>query len=298
MTIILEQLGLLFMFIALGYFFGKKGLIKSEHSKVLSTLGTYLFSPCVVLQAFATHFNIANIRQYYPLILAGAAILTVLMIASHFGAKLLAPAGYDRKVYEYSLITPNYGFMGYALAEGVFGPAALLSMILFAIPHYIYIYTMGFCALTNRRATIKQLLNPIMLCLLAGAFIGITGIRLPDVVNSFLAKGSACMAPMGMVLTGLVISEFDLRKLVTDKKVYITSILRLLVIPLAAYAVLRPLCSDDVVRSAMLLLAMPCGLNTIIFPKLVGEDCSLGAKLAFVSSIMSIVTLPLILGLL
>lgn len=298
MSIILEQLMLLFMFMAWGYFLGKKGLVKPDHSKVLSTLGIYLFSPCVVLRSFSTHFNVANLRQYYPLVLTGAALVIVLMIFAHFGAKLLAPDGsYARNVYSYSLVTPNYGFMGYALAEGIFGPAALLSMILFAVPHYIYTYTLGYCRLTNRPLALKQLLNPVMICLLIGAFLGVTGIDLPHVANVFLEKGVACMAPSGMLLTGMVISEFDLKQLITDKKVYITAFLRLLVIPLTALVILKPICSEDVVRSAILLLAMPCGLNTIILPKLVGEDCRLGAKLAFVSNILSMATIPLMLNL-
>jgi predicted permease len=52
----------------------------------------------------------------------------------------------------------------------------------------------------------------------------------------------------------------------------------------------------EVAKSAALVLAMPCGLNTIIFPKLVGEDCEIGASLACVSTILSCISIPLVLA--
>ena len=39
--------------------------------------------------------------------------------------------------------------------------------------------------------------------------------------------------------------------------------------------------------------AMPCGLNTIVFPKLIGENCEIGAGLALVSNVLAIFTIPL-----
>ena len=99
-----------------------------------------------------------------------------------------------------------------------------------------------------------------------------------------------------MIITGIAIAEFDFRELITDIKVYIMSFIRLLLIPFLALIILRPIAPIDVTRSAVLLLAMPCGLNTILLPKLVGADCKTGAKLAFISNILALATIPLILG--
>ena len=49
---------------------------------------------------------------------------------------------------------------------------------------------------------------------------------------------------------------------------------------------------------AVLMYAMPCGLNTIVFPKLVGEDCSTGATLALMSNLLAVITIPLCISLL
>ena len=72
------------------------------------------------------------------------------------------------------------------------------------------------------------------------------------------------------------------------------SLLRLVVLPLAVGLVLSRFCAPEVSAVAILLYALPCGLNTVVFPRLIGEDCRLGAGLAMISCILSCFTIPLI----
>lgn len=296
MKIILEQIILLFTFMVCGYILGKKGLIKAEHTKILSTLEIYMFLPCTIFKSFYNSFTVSNLSNYYPLMLVAVVLLIVLYVISIFISKLLTKNKYRQTVFGYSLTVSNYGYMGYALAEGIFGSEGLLLLILFALPFSLYVYTAGYASLTKQKISFKQLANPIIISMVIGAFFGITQLNLPSVAETIITKSSACMAPISMVLAGLTISEFKAKELITDKKVYITSVLRLLVIPFAVLLILKPFLSDEIVRTAVLYCAMPCGLNTIVFPKLIGGDCKTGAKLAFISNILAIATIPLVLN--
>lgn len=297
MSIVFEQLILLFIFMIIGYIFGKTKLIDSTQSKILSTLEVYLFLPATVFNAFYTNFTLENMKNYYIFPLIGIVLLLIITVISYLLSRIMTKDSYLRKVYNYTLIIPNFGYMGYALAQGIGGTALQLNMILFALPFSCYTYSVGYCTLSNRKLSFRNLINPVIIMVFVGAFFGITGIKLPSVVNTFVSKASACMAPISMLLAGLTISEFKLKNLVNDYKVYILCILRLVIIPLAVLFGLRPFLSLDVVKVAVLLTSMPCGLNTIIFPKLIDEDCTTGAKLAFVSNILALVTIPLILSL-
>ncbi len=114
-----------------------------------------------------------------------------------------------------------------------------------------------------------------------------------NVLADLLSKAVACMGPISMLLTGMVISEYNMKKMLTNKPVYAMTALRLLVIPIGACGILRLLGLEFAVLPAMTLLCASCGLNTIVFPKLVGQDCSTGAALACVSSILCCLTIPL-----
>jgi predicted permease len=150
----------------------------------------------------------------------------------------------------------------------------------------------------ENQLTVKKLFNPVTMSMLLGAVVGLCGIKLPGFASSFLSKAGACMGPAGMLLTGMVISEYKLRSLVSNKVVYLVAAIRLLVIPFILAAVLKALSLDALVVPALMVMAMPCGLNTIVFPKLVGEDCRPGAALACLSTTAAIITIPLCLTLL
>ena len=188
--------------------------------------------------------------------------------------------------------------MGYALTGGIFGSIMLQNLMMYVIPVSMYTYSIGYCMLTGTRVTWKRLCNPPMIAMAAGAVVGFFGIDLPSAADLFISKASACMSPISMLMTGMVISEYPIISMLKDRAVYLVTALRLIVLPLAAAFVLRLLGLDGAVIPAVMFLAMPCGLNTVVFPKLVGEDCSTGASLAFVSSILCCVTIPLCLLLL
>ena len=91
-----------------------------------------------------------------------------------------------------------------------------------------------------------------------------------------------------------MISEFNLRKLLSNKLTYIVVLLRLVVIPVVLGAILNFICTPETVQASILLYAMPCGLNTIVFPKMIDENCEIGAGLAFLSNVFACVSIPLV----
>lgn len=296
MIIIIEQMGLLFAFMCLGFFFGKKKIVDANHSKLISVLCVNLFMPCTVFKAFYNNFNSEYLSRYYPFVLVSVGFMTVFIIAGFFASNRLTHNEYERKVYRYSFIVSNYAYMGYALAEGIYGGEGLLNIVVFAMPIMLYIYTYGYCILTKRELSLKKLINPVIIAILAGAVAGFIQIKLPDAVIGFVNKSSGCMAPLSMLLAGISISEYKLKDLLSDKRAYVMSAIRLVVIPVCVFLILKPLCPPELTRTAVLLYSMPYGLNPIIFAKLVDENYFLPAKLAFISSVFSIITVPILLN--
>ena len=196
------------------------------------------------------------------------------------------------------MLVPNYGYMGYALAISCFGEMGLLNFIMFSIPFTIYIYAMAFPLLTKHGFTLKGLLNASMISIIIGMIIGLSGIKLGGVVETVVVNGGNCMAPISMILTGLVISQFNIKEIVNKWQIYPVTLMRLVILPLIIGSVLTVLRIDkSLVAIAVLFTALPCGLNTIIFPKSVNEDCSIGAGLAVVSTVGACFTIPVVLAL-
>lgn len=292
MQAIFVQLFVLYVFLLLGWVLGKW---KSDYLKgtgLLSALLVNIFLPAKLFLSLNKNFTVAYIREKYVLLLAGTAALLVVVGISFLVGKLLTKEDYKQKIYRYSLTLSNYAYLGYVLMENLYGSAALSDMILFCIPFALYTYTFGFWMLTRAKRSAKRLLNPLILSLVLGIVFGLVGITLPDAVSSVFSMASACVGPIGMLLTGIVLSAISFKELFTNKIDYIVIAVRLLALPLLAFGVCRLFSLDAVMLPMLFVACMPCGLNTVIFPKFVGEDTATGARLALLSHLISCVTIP------
>ncbi len=297
MITIFEQVFILVAFGAIGFGLAKGGIVKSEHADLLSKLLVYVFLPASAFKTFAKNFTVSYISGSYVLILASLAIVIALMLLTRLGVLAFCRKSPDRNVYEYSVITPNFGYMGYPFAEALFGAVGLMSAMTFAMPMSVYVYTVGYMLLSGKKATLKNLLNPMMCAFLLGALVGITGlgVYVPSAIYSILESAGACMGPVSMLLMGIVLSDYKLSELFCRPAVYIVSVLRLFIIPLAIGAILSLFKNELLLRTALTLYVMPCGLNTIVYVKNVGGDCRPGAGLALVSNILACASIPLVL---
>lgn len=314
MSAVFVQILLLLLFIAIGYIMAKTGKADNRHSKLLSVLGYYIFLPANVFKTFSEKFTVEYLSSRYPLLIISAVFVAVMMVVGIPVSKWLTKEKYRQAIYRYSLISSNYGYVGYTLAAAIFDQNMLIDVMMFAMPLSIYTYSVGYCMLTNNKLSLKKLMGPVNIALVAGALVGIgkpyvadfflnhlpqvvefikpVGVPLLKLIDSFLTKSQGAMGPVSMLLTGLVISEYKLKDMLSQWSVYVLAFLRLIVIPCAVCGVMLLLGLHRFLTPVLIIVALPCGLNTIVFPKLIGEDCKPGAALACVTSVLCCATIP------
>ncbi len=293
MYIVFKQLAILYIFLVAGWIIGKWKKDKASHTEILSVLIVNIFLPCKVFSTFSNNVTVSYLREKYKLILVAVLLLSLLVAIGFFLSKLLTKNAYERRVFQYSIPIANYAYLGYTLIGSVFGESVLADFMLFAIPFVFYTYTAGYILLTGAGNPLKKLINPMTAAIILGMIFGLCGIELPDIFSSVVSMASACVGPLTMILTGITLSTFAVKELLGDKKAYVFSAMRLIGFPAVAYLVCRVARLDAFLPMILIITCMPCGLNTIVFPKLVGEDCTLGARLALITHVLSLVTLPL-----
>lgn len=295
----LNQMAVLAIFMLAGFICQRIKLLPDSTATVLSRLETYLIMPAYILNTFISNCTPEILSERLPLLMWGA-IVAVLSVAIAY------PVGHAfskeqplKNIYRYSVAIANAGFMGNAVMLGVFGEEMLFNYMIFMMPLYVVIYSWGMVMLMpaggERKNPLKNLINPVCISLVLGMLLGILSIQLPGFVTTVLSNTGSCMAPLAMLLTGFTIGTYSLKKLVADKKVYIISVLRLLVIPAFFALVLGLLKMDEsYMPLAICAVAMPMGLNTVVIPAAYCEDTSAGASMALISSVLSIGTIPLV----
>ena len=298
MMAIFEQVLILLTFCLTGFVLCKVKLLNADNSKPLSVLLVYVFFPCMSFNTFSAQFTVAYLAKRGSLILVSVGLLLVMVILAKLISKLLGGDPYTKNVNEYSMATANIGYMGYPLVEAVFGQNVLLDCMMFGLPLSIYIGTIGYNMLTigkGQKTIWEKIFTPSLIGILLGCAVGISGIQLPQTVFDIAKMSSNCVAPISMLLTGMAISQFSIKELLMNWKVYVVCAVRLILAPVLAWGLVKLFGLDFALIPAVALLAMPCGMNNIVYPKLVGKDCRLGAATVLVSTALSMLTIPLCL---
>ena len=109
-----------------------------------------------------------------------------------------------------------------------------------------------------------------------------------------ISSASACMAPIAMILTGFVVANYDLKKLLVQGRVYFATVLRLIVLPSIFVLGLKAVGADQTtIIVTLMAYATPLGINTVVFPAAYGGDTTTGASMALISHTIAVITIPI-----
>ena len=300
----LNQTTFLFALIALGYALTKFKFVPRNSPAVLSKLENYLFLPALVLLTFTENFTIEKISSTWKILLFSLVVLAVVIPVTFLITKFITKDDYIRKIYIYGLTFSNFAFMGNAIVSTLF-PEIFLEYVIFTIALWIVIYLWGAPALLISDSghmtlshRLKSFVNPMFIAMVIGAVLGLLKLSLPSPIELALTSAKDCMSPVAMLLTGMTVANIDLKKTFSDVKIYIISILRLVIYPLIFILLAKFIPMDNTLFICTVCsLAMPLGLNTIVIPGAYGKDTSAAAGMALVSHLLSCITIPLIFNL-
>ena len=301
----LTRLAFLFSFILLGFIFTKIKVIPEIADGVLSKLENNLFAPCLIMGTFISEFRIESLTSSWkPIVVCCLMMLVTIPLGILLG-RLFSKNTHDRNIYTYGLCFSNFGFMGLAVVQALF-PHVFMEYNVFLLPLWVGVYGWGIPALLipadqadkSFKATFKRIANPMCVCMVIGAIIGVTGLGKHvenTVVMDIIDTAGSCMSPLAMLLTGITIAKIDIPKVVKNFGIYISSLLRLVVIPLALTPLVMLLPVDNsTVLCALCALSMPLGLSPVVVPAGYGQDTSLAAGMAVISHALSVITIPVV----
>jgi len=297
----LSPMLMIFACIVIGFILNKKELTPKNPVTVLSKLENYVIAPALVFNTFMKYCTRQSLKAEYKLVLYALILLTIAIGIGTYFCRFFTTDSYGKNIYKYALTFGNFGFMGNFIVPAILGDEMLFHYLLFTLPLNAAVYTWGLVSLIpkgkNNISPLKRLINPVMISLLIGAILGLTGLSniLPSFISQTASNIGSCMGPLAMILTGFVIADYDFVELLKNKKVYIATFLRLIIIPFLYVAVIYLLNADKTtIILAFFAFGTPLGLNTVVFPAAYGGDTKTGASMAMISHTLCIITIPIL----
>ena len=287
------QVLILFLMIGTGFVLGKLHLITHKGAVSMSNLLMYVVSPCILIVVFQRPLETETFHNFWVALLAALVIHGINILASELVIRDRDPM--RKSFFRFSAIFSNCGFMGYPIILAI-NPDWMIYAVAYNIAYLLVSWTVGVSLFQGRQnVSLKRvLLNPNVIAAFLGFAVFCLNITLPDILSQTMSLIGGLTTPLSMLLIGTRISGIRLSEL-RDKDYHITAALRLIVLPLILYVLLLPLHLDPAVWSTLYLLtAMPCGTLSAMQAELYGGDARFAARAIAYSTLLSLVTVPLI----
>lgn len=293
--LLLKQSLIMFIYLLIGYFLYKKKLVSKQGSADMGRMLLYVIMPVAILKSYIRDFSMELLEG----LLVSFVLALLSLILAVIVSRLLFPK--DEGVERFGAAFSNAGFIGIPLVQMALGTEAVFYVTSFVAILNILQWTYGILVMTGDRSVIslrKIRTNPIVISFLAGLILFFVPVTLPEALTDIIATLASMNGPVAMIVLGVYLAQIPLKSLFTDKLVYKCTAVRLLLIP-ALTTVLMLLVPGEyqtIKLTVLIAASAPVGSNVAIFAQLYGQDYTRAVKEVCLSTLLCIVTLPLIVG--
>lgn len=264
--------------------------------KQLSNFLMFLVNPLTIIAAYQTEFSWDKLYVLSKTFIVGMIVLVITLVVV---AKLFKNY---QGVEKYGMAFANSGFIGIPLVRAILSDSAIFHLSAFLVATNLIVWTYGIYLITGDKKYMtlkKAIVNPGTIGTVLGLILFFSPVKLPPLVFEGVNTLGNLNTPLAMIILGAYIMKSDVRSLFTSKHLYVLSFLRLIFFPLLTLGILAvlPIHDRTIAMTVFIACSAPAAVNTMMFSIQFGGDSELGAKYVSISSLLSMLTLPLILSL-
>lgn len=303
--LIFRQMLVMMIFLVIGVIASRFGVMDEEFNRRFTNFNLLIPQTGMILSSVLG----ADVELSVGRVLAieGTAFV---MYAVLVALGLLTPVLYrckpgDRGIYSFMTIFGNVGFLGIPVAKSVLGPDAALYAALLNIPFNLLAYTVGIAMLAGTGGKKgahfdwKILVNLPFLVSLLSVVLLCFHVKLTGPVGTAAEMLGDMILPGSMLIIGASLGQQKLKDVFGDIKVYLFAPMRLIVVPIVLWAVMHLVVKDPVFLGTMTLQgAMPVAAFATMLSIRYGGNVQMASKTVFVTTVLSVVTIPLVVAIL
>lgn len=304
--IVLTQIGIFFLLIVTGVITVKTKILDERSLASVSKLVMRVLLPAFIFINTAEGATRAGLKESLLVIPLTAALYVLLFLIAALLVRVFHLTGSRAKVFRAIAMFGNVGFMGIPLVTELYPDTALLYISLFTILDQALFWTYGVTqtqpardpALPKQKLSLrglKNVLSPALIAILLATVLVLLGLHLPRVLITALTKLGNASMPISLIYIGGMLSLTDVRPVLRCKELYAEIGLKMLLAPVAFYALMK-LCRvpADMAGTMAFLTGLP-GINIVaMLSKNNGSDGDYAVCAVMMTTIACLITLPLV----
>lgn len=305
----LTQVFTLFLLIVAGYIVKKLNVVTEQIHREISNLVLNVCLPALIITSMNFQFSPEILVKSGQLVIAAFVVYTGTILLSYPLTRLIGASGNRRDVFQYVLVFSNVGYMGYPVINAIMGERGVFYTAIYNLAFTLLVWTFGVHLMTRNpeegcdpigtdswKEKLKLIVNPNLVALAIGFALFLFSIQLPDAVYSAVKMIGDTTTPLSMMFIGFILADVSIRETLSDLQVYMVSAMRLVLLPLLVFAGFKLFhITGDLLTVAFVSTAMPAAANTAILAAVYDNDYRLGSRAIFVSTLLSVATLPLMI---
>lgn len=305
---IVNQMLLLFLLMAAGFIADKCKVMNADLNRGLSKLVLNVTLPAMVLAAVLKADHSLETAQVFVLLGVAVGLYVFLIPLGYLFTKLLAVKDGEKGVYRYSFIFGNIGFMGFPVVAAIYAGDAVMAVFyasFFQLPFCFLNYTLGVHLMAGedapKRPLWKAALQPGVIVPIVGLALYLLNVSMPDVIVGTADKLGSITTPASMLIIGATVAEMPLKNVFVTWRLYPATVIKIALLPGLFWALLRLLhlpLDPIMLGVAVIMAAMPTANSSTMLCHTYGGDAELAASSVVVTTIASVVGVPLLAWLL
>lgn len=299
--VVLNQMFQLFIIMALGYFMMKMSILNEEVNKKLNYIVLSITTPCLILSSVFSENTISKSTVLYVLVVA-IVVYLLLPIVSFLLIKLMHIKKTQQGLFIFMTIFSNTGFMGFPVMKAIFGNTAVFYTAIFNMLFNIEVFTLGVLLMgygNNQKIQLKpkNLLSPGIISSILAIFIYFLDISCPSFLVEACNSVGNMTTPLAMMLIGASLSSISFREIFGEWVIYPYTFIKQILLPFIAFPIICFFIQDPLIQGVTLInLAMPVGNSAVLFATEYNGNVVLAAKTVFMTTLFSVITIPLIVA--
>ena len=287
---------IIFFAIAMGYLANRLKIMGGEMDQKVSKLLLYITVPAMSVGSVLARETLPPIGEVLSILGIAAIFYGIEVVFALVVPRFLGGTRGQKGVWRYGMMFPNVGFIGYPVVVALFGQEALFYAVILGLPFNMLSYSLGPLLLVGaKRFDWKQVFSPCVVSSFLALILALARIQLPALVGETLNFVGDMTVPMSLLLVGSLLAGLPVGTVFASVRLWILSVLRLLILPAVLAIVLSGVDVSPIVKGvAIVQAAMPMAVNGSMLCLEYGGDTETMAQATFITTLAALVTIPIL----
>lgn len=301
--VIVEQMCVMLLLILMGYFLFRKEKLSEMSSRHISGLVVNFCNPAVLVCSSFEEGPRASFAELFTALAVTVCLYGILILAGFLVPRIMRIPKEQNYIYHFLTVYGNVGFLGIPLVSAVLGGGALIYVSISCLVYNILFYTTGLGIIRKKagvqtqpgiRDLFSKIVNAGTVSAALTLFFYLGNFNVPSVIRDTFTYTGKATTFLSMLVLGVSVAQMPPKEIFFHKKDYLFVALRMLLVPIVCTLLLRQFVTDSLLLgTSALLMAVPCGNLPLMSAKEYGLKADVMARTIVLTTLLSVITIPL-----